>query len=106
MDFDRNAAVGYSVGVDRDEGNCRGTGDFRKCNCYYAGYRYDLSRGWSACDGDCDRELAGLYDGKRAGSAEWDHVRDDYGRSFESATGSKCRLDANGYLLHGGVSPE
>src|SRR5277367_645361 len=106
MDADRNAAAGNSGGDDRDEGDCRGAGDFRERNCYYAGYRYDFSRGWNIGKWDGDRELAGVYGSEWTGCAERDDVGDDYRWSFESAAGSECWLDADRNLLHGGVSPE
>ncbi len=46
-----------------------------KCNCYYAGYRYDLSRGWNAGGGTRDCELAGVYYCEWAGGAERDARR-------------------------------
>src|SRR5205807_1838731 len=105
MDADRDAAAGYAGSDDRDEGGCRGAGDFRERNCYYAGYRYGLSRGWHGSGGNCDRELAGVYHCERAGGAQREYVGDDYRRGFEFATGSECRIDADGDLLYGGVSP-
>src|SRR6266851_2718603 len=103
MDADRDAAAGFAGGDDRDEGDCRSAG--RERNCYHAGYRYGLSRGWYGSGRDCNRELAGVYYCERAGGAQWEHVGDDYRRGFESAAGSECRIDADGDLLYGGVSP-
>src|ERR1700677_1751553 len=105
MDADWDAAAGYSGGDDRDEGDCRGAGDFRECNCNYTSYRYDLSRGWNTGEWDCACELAGVYDSDWTGGAERDDVGDDYGWGFESAVGAECRIDADGDLLYGGVSP-
>src|SRR5882724_6129915 len=105
MDADRDAAAGYAGGDDRDEGDCRGAGNFRECTCYYAGYRYGLSRGWNSSTRNCDCELAGVYYCERAGGAQWEYVGDDYRRGFESAAGSECRIDADGNLLYGCVSP-
>src|SRR6266550_2010400 len=105
MDADRDAAAGYAGSDDRDEGDCCGAGNFRECNCYYAGYRYGLSRGWYSCGGDGDRELAGVYHCEWAGGPQWEYVGDDYRRGFESAAGSECRIDADGNLLYCGISP-
>jgi hypothetical protein len=105
MDADRDAAAGYAGSDDGDEGDCRGAGNFRECNCYYAGYRYDLSRGRDGCGRDCDRKLASIYHCKRAGSTQREYVGDDYRRGFEFATGSECGIDAYGNLLYGGISP-
>src|SRR5882757_389759 len=105
MDADRDAAAGYAGSDDRDEGDCRGAGNFRKWNCHYAGYRYGLSRGWDSSGRDCDRELAGVYHCERAGGAQRDNVGDDYSRGFEFAAGSEYGIDADGHLLYGGVSP-
>src|ERR1700728_5274755 len=105
MDAYRNAAAGDSRGDDRDEGDCRGAGDFRERNCYYAGYRYDLSRGWNTGEWNCDCKLAGVYDGDWPGGAERDDIADDYRRGFKSAVGAECRIDADGDLLYRGVSP-
>src|ERR1700730_5823652 len=104
MDADRDAAAGNAGGDDRDEAVCRGASCYRERNCYYAGYRYGLSRRWNAGNRDCDCKLAGVYYCERAGGTEREYVGDDYSRGFEFATGSECGIDADGDLLHGGAS--
>lgn len=62
-------------------------------------------RGWNTGEWNCDCKLAGVYDGDWPGGAERDDIGDDYRRGFKSAVGAECRIDADGDLLYGGVSP-